>query len=100
MWISLPVAMLVVHAVGSNPRDGSPFEGKSAANCKDVFDCLRYLVTAVDQQTVITPADAAVDCKNVKNNRDNQVGPAEEEEGRNRANVKNGHEDGGDPDQA
>jgi len=95
--VAVVVGVLMMDAVGGYPEDGSALECEASAGRDEVFDPLGGLVTAVREQAVIAHADADVNGEDVHDDEGGDVGPGEEEEGRNGADVEESHGNGGDP---
>src|SRR5450631_1618705 len=97
--VALFIAVLMVDAVRGYPGDWSAFKGQSAAHGEKIFDHPGHLISAVYQQTVIAHADSTIDGKHIQHDCNNQVCPTEEEQRGDRADVKDDHKDGSNPDQ-
>jgi hypothetical protein len=97
MGIAGLVGILVVHAVGGNPKNRSAFERQRSANRKEVFDELRYPVRTMRMQPVIAHADAKADRHPIENGCNNERFPAKHEQGGNRARMEQYQSDTGYP---
>ncbi|MDX6289672.1 MAG: hypothetical protein QOH42_1471, partial [Blastocatellia bacterium] len=92
VWIvTALVAVRVVYAMRGDPVNGSTFERKGGANSQEILDGLRYLVTAVGEQPVISHADAQALSHPGQDRADNQKLPTPIKKRRNGAEVKNDH---------
>ena len=96
--IALLVAVLMMNAMSRYPRNRTALQRERAADCEEIFNRLRHMVTPVHQQPMITHADAAVDGQHVQHDGHNQVGPTEKEQRGNRTEMEDHHEDKRDPD--
>jgi hypothetical protein len=97
MRIADMVAVLVMDTVGSYPEHRSAFQRGCGAGRHGIFQPLGNLVAAMRQQAVVAHADAHVDRQYIGNDEDGQRTPAEEEERGDRADMKDGQENGGCP---
>jgi hypothetical protein len=85
------VAELVMDAVRGDPEHGPALESQRGADGHDVFQPLGHLVAAVRQQPVIAHSNADIDGQDVERQHDHQPLPGEEEQGRQRAHMEEGH---------
>ncbi len=97
--VAFLVGVLMVDAVGGDPEDRSALESEAAAGGDEVLQPLGHAVAAVGEQAVVGHADSDVDGEEVHDEEHRDVLPGEEDgqEGAQRADVEEAHEDGGDP---
>ena len=84
--------VLMVDAVRSDPENRPAFQGQRGANRQEIFDPLRRLVAAMGKQPVISHADSEAARDPVEEQQDKKTWPAEEEQRRNGAYMKQHHE--------
>jgi hypothetical protein len=95
--VALVVGVLMMNAMSGYPEDWTALKREAAAHGDEVLDPLGNPVAAMSEQAVIGHADADVDREEIHDEEDGQIFPREEEEGSDRSDVKESHEDGGDP---
>src|SRR5580658_1322427 len=92
MRISRPVGVMMMHAMGGNPDQGSAFQAQCGAYRQQMLHPPRYLVAAVGEQTMVTHADPGIDRDYVKRGGNNKRGPTKEEKRCHSSNMEENHE--------
>ena len=95
--VAFLVGVLVMDAVGGDPKDGSALKRHGAAGGDEVLDPLGGAEAAMRQQAMVSDADAEVDGEEVHDAEGGEVLPGKEEEGGEGEHVKEAHDDGRDP---
>jgi hypothetical protein len=93
MWVAILIGVLVMHAMGCNPEQGSSFEGQRTAHRQDVFHPLGSLVTAMRKQPMVSHPNAEAPRNPPQQPGKKQSFPTEYEERRHCACVKEDHEE-------
>lgn len=87
----------MVNPVRGHPEDRAALKRHGSAGGEEVFDPLGSLVAAMREQAMVGHADADVNCEEVHDRGDGEVGPGKEEESSDGSDVEDRHGDGGDP---
>lgn len=95
--VAFLIGELMVDAMGGYPEDGPALKGEATADADEVLDQLGGLEAAVREETVIRHADTNIDGKEVHDEESSKIGPGEEEERSDGADVKESHGNACDP---
>ncbi len=79
--VALMVAVLMMDPVDRHPGDGTSLQRERPADGQEVLHQLGHAIAAVRQQAMVAHADAHVDREPIEYRCNDQVRPAEEEEG-------------------
>src|ERR1700678_2083413 len=97
MGIAFAIGELVMDAVRRYPENRTAIESQRGKNGERVFQPARNFVATVGQQAVIAHADSQAGGHPPKNGGDDERFPRKEKQRGNRADMKQSHENRGDP---
>ena len=90
--IAFVIRKAVMDAVRRDPEDGAAFEGERGADRQEIFHPLGSFVAAMREQAVVAHADAEAAGNPPQEKRQKKRLPGEEEQGGNRAQMKQNHD--------
>ena len=95
--IVVRVGMLMMLPMDRHPEQRAALKRQRGAHREEIFHRLGRLVRPVRQQAVIRHADAQREGHVIGDEQDGEAGPGELEQRPDGANMKQGHEETGDP---
>src|SRR5271168_1873028 len=97
MRVALFISVLVVHAMDGDKEDRAALQGEGTAYGENILHPFRGLVASMREEPMVSHPDADAASDPPEKHRYEERLPGKEEQGNNGTDMKDHHEEGGDP---